>query len=179
MNTKRELQRLKLLKARIDTNFMEIGRILITLHDSSIWGESQEFWQTIETETTIAKRKGQTILQIARVVGHLDIPDHDVIKVGWSKVARMASWLTKDNWQENFKLARSITYNEVVEHFRTRPRRVDVDSSTLRRTLTFTREEAERFDELVVCLCDRYKTTSREEALLRHLVCGQTEEMVA
>lgn len=171
-------KRIQKLEAGIAKDFLLIGEILCELYERGWLGEEMSFEDLVEKNFGFSLRTAMNLMSVQHVRVHCGIPDDELIRVGRSKIARLATRLTRENWPTMFEWAARTPFNEIKDWIKTqnmeagdgRSFRSDPNSGdSAHRTLTFSRKQRELFDEVVDLAREKFDTTNRETALTKLL----------
>ena len=83
------------LAARLDDDFIELGRLLKRLQE-----RDHELFKQVCEETHLDRRKAYYLIQIARQVEGLPIPRERLARIGWTRMQLVADQLTRENWPQ-------------------------------------------------------------------------------
>ena len=164
------------LEAGIERDFLRIGEILNELYENGWLGEEDSFKELVENNFGFCLSTARNLMRVHDVKVGYDIPDATMIACGRSKIQRIATHLTEENWETMFGWATRVTFDEVNDWAkgvnmalgdgRSFANRSDPNSGdSAQRILSFTRAQRDLFDEIVDLARVKFETTNREEAL--------------
>jgi hypothetical protein len=171
-------KRIQKLERGIATNFLEIGALLVEVAEKGWLGDEMTLEELVETQFGFSMRLAGNLMTIQRVRAAYGIPDELLIGVGRSKIARLASRLTEENWATTLEWAGSTTFNKVNESvkslneadgdgrsFRSTPNSGD----SAQRILQFSRKQRDDFDEVIDIGREKFNMRNREAVLIKVL----------
>lgn len=111
-------QKVRQLLVRISKAFQttqaQFAELLVECHDKSYWGpDYRTFQEYVACELGLKQRKTQELMKVWRVCQQFEIPPEEINKLGWSKLAIVASSINAGNVHDVLKNVTDKTYAEL------------------------------------------------------------------
>lgn len=163
------------LEQGIARDFLIIGEILCEIQEMGWTSDYDSFGDVVANNFDFSLRTAMNLIAVQHMRAHCGIPDKVMLKVGRSKLARLATRLTEDNWPTMLEWAAITSFEDVKNWVRDENaadgcgRSNPNSGDSAHRTLNFSRKQRELFDEVVDLAREKFDTTNRETALTKLL----------
>lgn len=96
------------LLEKLDSSFLDLGRLLRTAQE-----EDKAFFKTLMKLPGLGRRTGYYLVAISRTFDPLPVDDKELAEIGWTRLARIAKFVTPKTMNWLLDLARTHTDREL------------------------------------------------------------------
>ena len=125
--------------------------LLTECRDGGYWAEDYStFSEYVEQEVGLPMRTAQELMRVIRKCVNAEVESERIAEIGWSKVALIASELTKENADDLLKQANEKTYSQLQELLRQKRKNAKSGNKTSRSETRLSKQAAILVSEKVL-----------------------------